>query len=184
MSDDDDWPYPKPENRGGAQHLTPGLRLPDVRLASTLGADVDLALLSGQAIIFCYPWMGRPGLSNPSGWDDIPGAHGSTPQAEAYRDHVDQFRHLGISIYGLSQQCAEEQSAAAQRLRLPFALLCDRDGLFQRQLQLPEFRDGDGRLYIDRLTLFIDCGRLKHMWYPVHPPPRDAQTVLSFVRMI
>jgi peroxiredoxin len=61
-----------------------GQALPDVELPATTGAPVNLRRLPGSTVIFCYPWTGRPGLPDPPGWDNIPGAHGSTPQAQAY----------------------------------------------------------------------------------------------------
>ena len=56
---------------------------------------VNFAKLAGMAIVYCYPWTGRPGLPNPPDWDDIPGAHGSTPQAEGFRDLYAGFQQVG-----------------------------------------------------------------------------------------
>ena len=44
------------------------------------------ARIQGPAVIFCYPFTGRPGYPNPPNWDHITGAHGSTPQAIAYSE--------------------------------------------------------------------------------------------------
>jgi peroxiredoxin len=182
MKPDGSWPYPKPVAGGEARHLVSGLRLPDIVLQATTGADVNLAQLTGRAVIFCYPWMGNPGLANPPGWDDIAGAHGSTPQAEAYRDQFAAFQRLGVVVCGLSQQAAAEQLAASRRLRLPFALLSDAEGAFQKQMKLPQFSDDKAQRYLCRLTMLVEDGLLKRVWYPVHPPPADAHTVLKCLR--
>ena len=71
---------------GAARHLKRGRRMPDIALPTTAGRSVSFARLPGRTIVYCYPWTGRPGLPNPPGWDDIPGAHGSTPQTEGFRD--------------------------------------------------------------------------------------------------
>ena len=71
-----------PGESAGARHLKRGRRMPDLALPTTAGRSVNFAELSGRAVVFCYPWTGRPGQPNPPSWDDIPGAHGSTPEAE------------------------------------------------------------------------------------------------------
>jgi hypothetical protein len=46
--------------------------------------DIALPTTADRTISFA----GLPGLPNPPGWDDIPGAHGSTPQTEGFRDLI------------------------------------------------------------------------------------------------
>ena len=50
---------------GGARHLKRGMRMPDIALPTTAGPEVNFASMRGAAIVFCYPWTGRPGLANP-----------------------------------------------------------------------------------------------------------------------
>jgi hypothetical protein len=94
------WPYPAPVDDGGARHLVQGVALPDLALASTQGTPVNLLHLAGRAIVFVYPWAGRPGRPNPAGWDEIPGAHGSTPQAAGFRDLHHEFEARGAKVFG------------------------------------------------------------------------------------
>ena len=96
-----DWPWPAPDDDGGARHLMAGLTLPDLPLPATDGRTLSLARLPGRWIVFVYPWTGRPGFPNPPDWDDIRGAHGSTPEAEGFRDHHDAFRKMGLDVLGL-----------------------------------------------------------------------------------
>ena len=50
---------PVPTDDGAADHL-PGMRLPPGSLISTSGDAVDLAVLPGRTVVYCYPLMGRP----------------------------------------------------------------------------------------------------------------------------
>jgi hypothetical protein len=67
-------PAPAPADDVGAAHLVPGTRFPDIALPATLGGEINLVTWQGSAIVYVYPWTGRPGLADPPGWDDIPGA--------------------------------------------------------------------------------------------------------------
>ena len=71
------------DDSAATAHIIAGTRLPDVALTATFGAPVNLARFQERAVVFVYPFTGTPGQPNPPGWDDIPGAHGSTPEAEA-----------------------------------------------------------------------------------------------------
>lgn len=172
------WPYPAPLDDGGASHLAAGLKLPAIALASTAGTALDLSTHTGRAVIFVYPWTGRPGLPNPPAWDDIPGAHGSTPEAEGFRDLCSEFRDRGVEIFGLSGQDTAHQHEFATRMRLPFALLSDVESRFRNALRLPTFETG-GVTYLKRLTLILGNGVIERTIYPVHPPHTHAAEVLA-----
>ena len=70
---------PRPVDDGAADHLI-GLPMPSLSLCATSGDLVDLSTLSGRAVVYAYPMTGLPGVELPSGWNDIPGARGCTPQ--------------------------------------------------------------------------------------------------------
>jgi peroxiredoxin len=172
-----------PEDDGAARHLKRGRRMPDLSLPATSGAAVNLARRQGRSIVYCYPWTGRPGLANPAGWDDIPGAHGSTPQTEGFRDLYDGFRQVGAEVFGLSTQATAYQREMAERLQVPFALLSDEALLLQRALSLPTFV-ADGVTYLKRITLAINGGTIERVYYPVHPPAAHAREVCAWLGMI
>jgi peroxiredoxin len=156
------------------------MNLPSIALAATSGDLVDLSALPGQSIVVVYPWTGRPGLPNPPNWDDIQGAHGSTPELEGFRDLFAPFAERGVRIFGLSRQDAAYQKEMAERLRLPFPILSDAGGAFASALQLPSFTTGDAN-YLKRLTLLIDAGRIVHVFFPVADPARHASEVLEWI---
>ena len=169
-----------PLDDGGSAHLEPGLPLPDLALASTMGAPVNLARRPGSAIVYVYPWTGRPGLPDPPDWDDIPGAHGSTPETIGFRDVYPRFRALGFEVFGLSTQSCAHQRELCERLGVPFAILSDANFGFQKAIELPTF-DAGGIPYLKRLTMVVEDGRLRHVFYPVPEPEMHAETVLVWL---
>lgn len=155
--------------------------MPAVSLPSTSGGEINIARLGGMAVLFVYPWTGRPGLSNPPNWDDIPGAHGSTPEAEGFRDLASEFGAMSARVLGVSGQDTEHQREFALRVGLSFPLLSDAAGALQRALGLPRF-DAGGVPYLTRLTLVLCNGKIVRVFYPVHPPHTHAAEVLGFLK--
>ncbi len=171
---------PVPEDDGACAHLA-GMQLPAVRLASTGGRVVDLSQLPGRSVVYVYPRTGRPDQAVPTGWNQIPGARGCTPQSCAVRDHYRQLRALGVEhLFGLSTQETAYQREAADRLHLPFELLSDGRLEFARALKLPTF-DVGGMTLIRRLTLIVCDGVIDKVFYPVFPPDRNAQDVAAWL---
>ncbi len=172
------WPWPVSEDDGAARHIIPGTRLPDVALTATRGAPVNLARYQERAIIFVYPFTGTPGEPNPPSWDEIPGAHGSTPEAEGFRDCYAAFQVRGYEIFGVSAQTSAAQRAFATRTGLPYLLLSDEHLAFADALELPHFETG-GVTYLKRLTLVVRDGVIYRCIYPVHPPDTHAAALLA-----
>jgi peroxiredoxin len=174
------WPYPAPDDDGAARHLKPDFQVPDVPLPTTIGDPISLARLEGAWVVFIYPWTGRPGLANPPNWDDIAGAHGSTPEAEGFRDHVGALSKAGYAVLGVSGQATSDQQEFATRIGLPFPLLSDAEGRLKKALSLPVFETG-GIVYLKRLTLLVRDGKIERAIYPVHPPHTHASDLLAML---
>jgi len=173
---------PAPEDDGAADHLT-GLAVPSVRLASTLGGEVDLAAAAagpGRVVVYVYPRTGTPGEPLIEGWDEIPGARGCTPQNAAFRDHVTDFAALGATLLGVSAQSSEDQAEFAAREGIPYPLLSDEGLELARALSLPTFEAGGLTLY-RRITLVARAGTIEHVLYPVFPPDQNAADVLGWL---
>jgi peroxiredoxin len=173
---------PAPVDDGAADHL-PGMAVPAVRLASTLGGELDLAAAAagpGRLVAYVYPRTGKPGEPLIEGWDEIPGARGCTPQSAAFRDHVGDFAALGATLVGVSAQSPEDQAEFAAREAIPYPLLSDEGLALERELRLPTFEAGGLTLY-KRLTLVAREGRIEHVFYPVFPPDRNAADVLAWL---
>ena len=172
---------PVPQDDGATRHLK-GLRLPDLALASTDGAAVNLSRLKGRTVVYVYPRTGRPGVPAPDGWDAIPGARGCTPQSCGFRDHFADLKRLGVAqLFGLSTQDGDYQREAVERLHLPFAILSDAGLALTRVLKVPTF-SVDGMTLLKRMAWVIDDGVISHVFYPVFPPDRSAETVVAWLR--
>jgi peroxiredoxin len=172
---------PVPKDDGAADHL-PGRPAPRLTLPSTAGADVALDELGpGRTIIYLYPMTGRPGVDLPTGWDDIPGARGCTPESCGFRDHYADLLDAGAArVFGASSQDLDYQCEAVERLALPFAMLSDPSLRLARELDLPTF-EADGKTLFARLTLVIRDGEIEHVFYPIFPPDQHAQQVLDWL---
>jgi peroxiredoxin len=157
------------------------MRLSALALPATDGSLVDLSALPGRSVVYIYPRTGRPDQPTPTGWDEIPGARGCTPQSCAYRDLAAELEALGARVFGLSTQDTAYQQEAVQRLHLPFPLLSDERLDFATALDLPTF-EVDGMTLIKRLTLIINDGAIETVFYPVFPPDADAANVLAWLR--
>jgi peroxiredoxin len=168
-----------PVDDGGAAHLVPGTPLPDVALPSSVGGEVNLRDVRA-AVVYIYPWTGRPGVLDPPGWDGIAGAHGSTPETEGFREHYAGFQALGVEVLGISTQDTGHQRELSSRLGLPFAILSDAHFRLQQALRLPTFMVG-GEPYLRRLTLVVCNGSIARTFYPVHPPETHAGEVLKWL---
>lgn len=165
---------------GAARHLVPGLQWPDIALSSSRGGTVNLSTRRGVSVVYIYPWTGRPGVADPPGWDDIPGAHGSTPETEGFRDHYLKFRAQRIEVFGISGQSSEHHRELTTRIAVPFALLSDERSTLREALNLPTF-DAGGTPYLKRLTLLVRDGRISHTFYPVDNPANHAREVLAWL---
>ncbi len=162
------------------QHLV-GRRMPNVDLEATSGSPVNLSKLLGPAVVFCYPYTGRPGHPDPLNWDHIPGAHGSTPQALAYSEAYGHFRRLGVKLFGLSLLSTEWQRDFVARNNLTFRLLSDESRNFSSRLGLPLFDTG-GKVYVQRITFIIHDGTIQAVRYPVTEPEHDAADILAMMQ--
>lgn len=170
---------PRPVDTGACAHL-PGRPLPATPLQATTGERVDLSTLPGWVVVFCYPMTGTPGVPLPTGWNEIPGARGCTPQACGFRDAHAALAGLGAAVVGLSAQPPEEQREAAQRLGLAYPLLSDEDLAFANRLGLPRF-EVDGRVFLERVTLVAQDGAIEKVFHPVFPPDQNAAEVLDWL---
>jgi peroxiredoxin len=173
---------PVPEDDGATDHL-PGHPAPRVVLLSTAGENVALDQLGpGRTVLYIYPLSGRPGTDLPTGWDDIPGARGCTPEACGFRDHYAELLDAGAArVFGASSQDVDYQRELVERLRLPFAMLSDLTLSLAAELRLPTF-DVDGLTLFKRVTLVLRDGVIEHVFYPIFPPDQHAEQVLDWLR--
>lgn len=174
---------PTPKDDGAADHLL-GQEIPKIQLPSTMGGYVNaFSACQRPTVLFIFPRAGSPLAPNPKPkeWDAIPGARGCTPQACSFRDLMKDFNALKVSVFGLSTQSTEVQKEIVQRNKLNYPLLSDQDHFFMNGLTLPSF-EFEGERLLKRMSLYVEYGRIKKVFYPVFPPDRAAQQVLTFLR--
>ncbi len=172
---------PVPIDDGACDHLL-GVEMPPLTLYSTRNRLVDVREISQHpAVLFFYPHTGIPGTPIREGWNEIPGARGCTPQSCAFRDHYHEFKELGAEIFGVSAQSLSEQVDFALRNNIPYELLNDSDFRLTTALRLPTFELKSTR-YIKRLALVVNRSRIEKVFYPVFPPDKNAETVLTYLK--
>ena len=155
-----------------------GTKFPNIPLPST---DGSTHILLTRSIFFFYPYTGKPGHPDPEGWDNIPGAHGSTPQALAFSETYAEFQKLDVNIYGVSFQTTVWQQEFATRHSLPFPLLSDVDRKLSSALNLQTFKAGADDFLVRR-TLIVNNAVITHDLSPVPNPERNAADVLKAVQ--
>jgi peroxiredoxin len=171
---------PLPIDDGAANHLR-DCEIPRVRLRSTSGQAVDVVdLTADRCVLFVYPRIGRPGVELPANWDATPGARGCTPQNCAFRDRYQSFEEAGYQVVGVSSQSSEDQAEAVSRLHLPFQLLSDPELILAKEIALPTFEIAGMVLY-KRLTMVLEGGEVRKVFYPVFPPQHNAEEVLEWL---
>ena len=172
---------PVPQDDGAARHLA-GMKVPDQELPATDGVPVNLSRMKGRTVVYIYPRTGVPGVDPPTGWDQLPGARGCTPQSCSFRDHAGELKRLGVAqLYGLSTQDTVYQHEAATRLHLPFPILSDEKLALTKALKLPTFAAA-GMILLKRMALVIDDGTITKAFYPVFPPDKNAEEVIAWIQ--
>ncbi|KAG0708708.1 peroxiredoxin [Suillus ampliporus] len=172
---------PVPIDDGAADHLKAQRELAEiarVNLQATSGPYVNIYTESFErpVLLFIYPRTGQPGVPNPNGWDDIPGARGCTPELCSIKDSVEFFLQLTPrpAIFALSTQGTAYQLEVATRLSLPYPILSDEGLELTRTLHLPTF-EVEGETLLKRITLLFNKGRITGLQYPVFPSNQAAQ---------
>jgi peroxiredoxin len=173
---------PSPIDDGKTSHLSES-PIPKITLTSTLNNQANLwEAFQKPTVLFIYPRAGSPlePNKNPELWDAIPGARGCTPQSCSFRDSISEFQALGVQVYGLSVQSPEVQKEFVTRNHISFPILSDHEHQFTDQLNLPTF-DFEGERLIKRMALFIKNAKILKVFYPVFPPDKNAEEVLSWL---
>lgn len=171
---------PVPEDDGACNHLE-GMQFPSIALLGASGNKIDISTIRGLVVVYFYPLIGNPDSPPMLGWNEIPGARGCTPQSCAFRDLHAEFAELDVNVYGASSQSHLEQVEASERLHLPFELVSDSSFELASALRLPNFEYTSSTL-IKRLTLIIENGIIKKVFYPVFPPNENAANVIAWIK--
>ncbi len=97
---------------------------PDFTLPAQTGITVRLKDFIGKTaiVLYFYPKDNSPGC---------------TKEACSFRDSYEVFKEAGAEVIGISSDSAETHQEFAQKHRLPFILLSDRDGAVRKRYGVP-----------------------------------------------
>ena len=172
---------PVPKDDGACKHLL-NLTLPNISLANQSGNLLQLNRKDTfRIVLYCFPMTGHPEKSLPSGWDNIPGARGCTPETCSFRDHYDDLIKLNAIPIGLSTQSIVDLKEMTSRLKIPYDIVSDAGLNFTNLMKLPTF-EIDKKVFIKRLTLLIDNSVIKKVFYPIFPVDLHINEVLKWLR--
>ncbi len=172
---------PQPDNDGGCNHLL-GRQIPDIILPSTNDSFLDLSNISRQyGILYFFPMMSVPEKSLPSGWNDIPGARGCTPQNISFSEHKKALEKYDATPIGITSQSIYELEQLYSLRKLSQILVSDNKLEFQKKLNIPTFNVEDKTLY-KRLTLIVKNSKIIKVFYPVFPPDKHIFEILEWLK--
>ena len=171
---------PQPYDDGSANHLL-GRQMPSLILPSTKESLLNFSNISEKyCILYFFPMMASPGKELPSGWNDIPGARGCTPQNISFGKHYADLKKHDASAIGISSQSISELEQLSLLRKLPHAMVSDSKLEFQKKLNVPTF-DFDGKIMYKRLTLVVKNSKIIKIFFPVFPPHTHIFEILEWL---
>ena len=95
--------------------LKKGTKAPEIKLKSTDGSEFSLSrdMAGKPCIIYFYPKDFTPGC---------------TKEACSFRDNIDFFKNLDVTILGVSRDSVAQHEKFKARYKLPYELLSDMSG--------------------------------------------------------
>jgi peroxiredoxin Q/BCP len=143
-----------------------GSPFPEFELPAHDGSTVSSASLAGRAyLLYFYPKAATPGC---------------TREACELRDHWSELAAADLEVYGVSYDPPEANRAFAERQRLPFLLLSDRDRSLAGTV-------GAARLLLPvpkRISYLVGAdGRVLKAYPSVTPSAHAAEVLEDFKRL-
>jgi len=170
----------RPENDGSCDHLL-GKMVPNILLPSTNGDSLDVCTVDTKFVImYFFPMMAVSEKSLPTGWNNIPGARGCTPQNIAIDEHIDDLLEYDATPIGISTQPIEELSKLSSMRGFSQAILSDGSLKFQEKLGIPTFHVGNKTVY-KRLILILQESKIIKVFYPIFPPDKHIFEILEWL---
>ncbi|GAB6141896.1 peroxiredoxin [Methylosoma difficile] len=133
-----------------------GSAVPDFALPATSGKTIQLSDYRGQNIVlYFYPKDNTPGC---------------TQEAQAFRDHIQQFTDANTVILGVSRDSVKVHEGFKSKQCLPFELLADSDESLCQLFDVIKMKSMYGKQVrgIERSTFLINGkGVLVNEWRKV-----------------
>lgn len=146
-----------------------GERIPNFSIKDYEGIELESEDLIGSPfVLYFYPK------------DDTPGC---TAEACSFRDNMDYFDDMDITVIGVSADDAESHRKFIQKHQLNFTLLCDDGMVLAKKFGAVQEKSG-GVMGILRSTFVVDAnGVIQWMEMPVSVEGH-AQRVLEAVKKV
>ena len=150
---------------GGAAGVKAGDRAPEFALPDANGKEVRLADLRGKPVVlYFYPK------------DDTPGC---TKEACTFRDQYEDFKDAGAVVIGVSSDSGDSHRKFAEKYKLPFTLVSDRDGAVRKRYGVPATLG----LLPGRVTFVIGAdGVVRHVFNSQLAATRHVEEALVALR--
>ena len=132
-----------------SKELKVGDQVPAFQLQNQDGEIISIQDYIGKQnlVIYFYPK------------DDTPGC---TKQACSFRDQYEEFNDLNAEVFGISSQSVSSHKEFAEKHRLNFNLLCDKDNQVRKLFGVPTSFLG---LLPGRVTYVVDrSGKIVHIF--------------------
>ena len=150
--------------------LNVGDSVPDFTLESDSAGLISSKALRGQRyVIYFYPK------------DDTPGC---TKEACSFRDHMPDFKDLGVPVFGASADDAKAHARFVGKYQLNFPLLIDPEKKLLEAFGVWTEKSMYGRTYMGvlRATFVVGAdGKVEHVWPKVKAEGHGAE-VLAWLK--
>lgn len=147
---------------GAAEPIAEGAALPAVASLDQAGKEVKLAEIGakGYVLVYFYPKADTPGC---------------TKQACSLRDAYQAITDKGVKVLGSSMDSVEAQKAFAEKYKLPFTLLADKEGKVADAFGVPHVAG-----FAKRQAFLFQDGKL--VWRDLSASTdQQAADVLAFI---
>ena len=171
---------PRPDNDGECNHLL-GKIMPNIILTSTKGNSFDICKVHTDfVILYFFPMMAISEKNLPSGWNDIPGARGCTPQNITINEHTKDLLKYDATPIGISTQSIDELSKISVIRDLSQVILSDNGLKFKEKLNVPTFQVENKTRY-KRFTLIVKDSKIVQVFYPIFPPDKHIFEIIEWL---
>ncbi len=144
-------------------NIKEGDKFPDFKLKADDGGEVSLSDLKGKkTVVYFYP------KDNTSG---------CTKEACSFRDDINDFKSMGIPIFGISVDSTESHRKFKAKYSIPFTLLSDSDKKLISTLGIKSITGT-----ASRVTFILDEEGKVLKVYPKVSPDKHAEELLAFLK--
>ena len=172
---------PQPKDDGSSNHLL-GMIVPSMTLQSSIGDSLDVSKVKSEFVVLYFvPMMAVSEERLPSGWNDIAGARGCTPQNITINEHKDDLLKYDAIPVGVSTQPIDELTELSSLRKFSQPILSDNSLKFQEKLNIPTFQVENKTMY-KRLTLIVKESKIIKVFYPVFPPDKHIFEILEWLK--